>query len=59
LKKLMERAMKGLYGWDQSAHRYVDLYKELAKPARKAKTAKEAPAAPEASAEPAAESAPV
>lgn len=34
-KKLMERAMRGLYGWDQSAHRYVDLYKELAKPARK------------------------
>lgn len=55
-KKLMERAMRGLYGWDQSAHRYVDLYKELAKPARKPKAAKEAPAEPAAepiSAEPA------
>lgn len=55
-KKLMERAMRGLYGWDQSAHHYVDLYKELAKPARKPKFVKEAPAEPAAepiSAEPA------
>jgi starch synthase len=59
-KRLMERAMRGLYGWDQSAHHYVDLYRELAKPARKPKAPKEAPAAPEASAEPAApEPAPV
>ena len=54
-KKLMERAMRGQYGWDQSAHHYVDLYKELAKPARKPKAPKEAPAAPEASQEPATE----
>ena len=54
-KKLMERAMRGQYGWDQSAHHYVDLYKELAKPARKPKAAKEAPVAPEASQEPATE----
>ena len=50
-KKLMERAMRGQYGWDQSAHHYVDLYKELAKPARKPKAPKEAPAEP-AAAEP-------
>ena len=54
-KKLMERAMRGQYGWDQSAHHYVDLYKELAKPARKPKAPKEAPVAPEASQEPATE----
>ena len=45
-KKLMERAMRGQYGWDQSAHHYVDLYKELAKPVRKAKAVKDAPAEP-------------
>lgn len=54
-KKLMERAMRGQYGWDQSAHHYVDLYKELAKPARKPKAPKEAPVASEASQEPATE----
>ena len=27
--RLMERAMKGQYGWDQSAKNYVDLYEEL------------------------------
>ena len=42
-KRLMDRAMRGLYGWDQSAHHYVDLYKELAKPARKPKAGKDAP----------------
>jgi starch synthase len=42
-KLLMERAMRGQYGWDQSAHHYVDLYKELAKPVRKAKAGKDAP----------------
>jgi len=41
-RRLMARAMAGKYGWDQSAHHYVDLYRELTKSARKGK--KEAPA---------------
>jgi len=28
--KIAERAMRGLYGWDQSAYKYVDLYRKLA-----------------------------
>ncbi len=28
-KKIAVRAMRGLYGWDQSAYKYVDLYKKL------------------------------
>lgn len=28
-KTLVERAMNGQYGWDQSAHKYMALYKEL------------------------------
>ena len=27
--KIAVRAMRGLYGWDQSAHKYVDLYRKL------------------------------
>ena len=46
------RAMKGQYGWDQSAKQYIELYEKLL-PAKKAaarakaKAAKEAPAEPE------------
>ena len=28
--KIAQRAMRGLYGWDQSARKYVDLYRKLA-----------------------------
>lgn len=45
-KRLMERAMRGEYGWDQSAHHYVDLYKELTKPVRKIRPGKDAPTEP-------------
>ena len=31
-KMLAKRAMMGNYGWDQSAKRYVELYRELAQP---------------------------
>ena len=40
--KLAVRAMRGLYGWDQSAQKYVDLYRKLA--ASAAPAAEEAPA---------------
>ena len=40
--KLAVRAMRGLYGWDQSAQKYVDLYRKLA--ASVAPAAEEAPA---------------
>lgn len=45
-KRLMERAMRGEYGWDQSAQHYVDLYKELTKPVRKIRPGKDATAEP-------------
>ncbi len=45
-RRLMERAMAGQYGWDQSAHHYVDLYRELTKSARKGKKDVPAEAAP-------------
>jgi len=55
-KRLMERAMRGEYGWDQSAQHYVDLYKELTKPVRKIRPGKDATAEPaEAAPEPAAD----
>ncbi len=45
-RRLMQRAMGGQYGWDQSAHHYVDLYRELSKSARKGKKDVPAEAAP-------------
>lgn len=45
-RRLMQRAMGGQYGWDQSAHHYVDLYRELTKSARKGKKDVPAEAAP-------------
>ena len=45
-KRLMERAMRGEYGWDQSSQHYVDLYKELTKPVRKIRPGKDATAEP-------------
>jgi starch synthase len=45
-RRLMERAMAGQYGWDQSAHRYVDLYRELTKSTRRGKKDAPAEAAP-------------
>lgn len=50
-RSLMERAMKGQYGWDQSAHHYIALYKQLAKPPRKPRAEKSAPQPAKASAE--------
>jgi starch synthase len=46
-KALMANAMAGQYGWDQSAHHYIDLYKALTKAVRKPKT-KDAPELAEA-----------
>ena len=47
-KALMVRAMAGQYGWDQSAHHYIDLYKALTKAVRKLKAMEAAETAPEA-----------
>ncbi len=38
--QLVERAMKGQYGWDQSAHHYLDLYKKLIDSAKRDKAEK-------------------
>jgi starch synthase len=37
---LVRRAMAGRYGWDQSARKYVDLYRALCAPAKAAPPAK-------------------
>lgn len=42
-RMLMERAMKGQYGWDQSAHHYMDLYRELIESPKKADAVKPEP----------------
>ncbi len=52
------RAMKGQYGWDQSAKKYINLYAKLAKPAPKKSAAKKAAAKPAAEEKPAAKKAP-
>lgn len=50
-RMLMERAMKGQYGWDQSARHYIDLYEEITAPAPKKRTRKAQEPAAEAVAE--------